>query len=74
MQKHRVRPDVFVGLYLHRSRVIGLPLNGREGRSLDNEFKLIWKALMESKPVRCCYTFKEVEAFPRPSVVVLDVG
>lgn len=74
MQKHRVLPDVFVGLYLHRSRVIGLPSDGREGRSLDDEFKLIWKALMESKPVRCCSTLEEVEAVPRPSVVVLDVG
>jgi hypothetical protein len=63
-----------VALDLHWLRVVGLPSDGRNGGSLDDPFKLVWKALINSEPVTCSHTCDEVEAVPKPSVVILDVG
>jgi hypothetical protein len=74
MQRFQKSLFFFAALDLHWLRVVGLPSDGRNGASLDDAFKLVWEALMNSEPVTCSHTGDEVQAVPKPSAVILDVG
>jgi hypothetical protein len=61
-------------LYSFQCRVVGLPADGSDSGVLDDSFKLAWKALMNGEAIRCSFTLENMEAVPKPSVVILDVS